>query len=212
MKKLILFLTLILAVAVVFTACKKEEVVETPTPDEEIDYSEYFLNPREEAELCYLSFFDSSDFGSYIFAYPESSIEYFAKKKGMEYYDYCDMIEKQCEELAKTRIALYGEDFKVGYVSVLDEKIEGEDFETLKSELGNYGIDTATVTKAFRGHYQYTLFNAEDPEIDENGVTEHNFGKVPEDAEILFNSTVVFTLIYIEDDGWYVSPTDYEFK
>ena len=208
MKKIIVFSLIALSILVLLTSCQKEQE-NKPAESDEIDYSEYFLNPREEAELCYISVFDSGDFGSYIYSYPEAAIDYFASQRNMDTDTFIDECEKTCELIATDRIALYGEDFKVGYVSILDENIEGKELEQLKSDIAVYGIAPETVTKAFRGHYQYSLFNAPDPQPNEEGITEHNFGKIPEDAEILFTSTVVFTLIYIEDEGWYVSPLEF---
>ena len=77
MKKALIFLLIAIFTLSLLTACSKPEEKVEENPETE-DYSEYFLIPRSEAELCYLSYFGCDGFGSYIMAYPEVAIEYIA--------------------------------------------------------------------------------------------------------------------------------------
>lgn len=206
MKKTLIFLLAgILMLSLLFSCSKPDENVEQQ-PEAE-DYSEYFLTPRSEAELCYLSYFGCDEFGSYIMAYPDVAIEYMAKKEGMDYDTFAEKIEAQCDKLGADRLAIYEKEFDVGYNSILDEKIEGAELVALKERLSEYGIEN--VKEAVRGHYSYAYFTRQEKVVNEDGTTYHNFGVIPEDAEILYQSTTVFTIINIDGEGWYVSPEDF---
>lgn len=205
MKKTVIFLLATLLV-LSLAACSKPEEEAKEQPEAE-DYSEYFLNPRSEAELCYLSYFGCDGFGSYIMAYPDVAIEHIAKKEGMDYDTFAEKIEAGCDKLGADRLAIYEKEFDVGYNSILDEKIEGAALEELKERLSEYGIEN--IKEAIRAHYNYACFTRQEKVVNEDGTTDHNFGVIPENAEILYQSTAVFTIINIDGEGWYVSPEDF---
>ena len=206
MKKTPVFLLIAIMVLSLLVACSKpEEKVDENTETE--DYSEYFLTPRSEAELCYLSYFGCDSFGSYIMAYPTVAMEYIANKEGMDYATFEKKIEAECDAMGADRLALYGKEFDVGYESILDEKIEGKELDELKERLAVYGVEN--IKEAIRAHYSYACFTRQEKVVNEDGTTDHQFGVIPEDAEILYRSTAVFTIINIDGDGWYVSPEDF---
>lgn len=209
MKKIILFLLLICSVVLLLSCSKNTDKKDTPEQNDEIDYSEYFLNSRRDAELCYLSYFGCDGFGSYIMAYPEAAIEHMAEQEGVDYDSFANKAESECDKLGENRLALYEKEFDVGYTHILDEKIEGRELKALKESISEYGIDTDSITEAVRGRYNYVYFTRQERVVNEDGSSNYNFGEIPENAEILYQSTVVFTLIYIEDEGWFVSPEDY---
>jgi len=206
MKKILIFLLVGILALSLFVSCSKPEEKVEEQPEVE-DYSDYFLNPRSEAELCYLSYFGCDDFGSYIMAYPDVAIEHIAKGEGMDYDTFAEKIEAQCDKLGESRLAIYEKEFDVGYNSILDEKIEGDELVSLKERLSEYGIEN--IKEAIRGHYSYACFTRQERIVNEDGTTENNFGTIPDNAEILYQSTAVFTIINIDGEGWYVSPEDF---
>lgn len=205
MKKILIFLLTAILMLTLIACAKPEEKVEEQLGTE--DYSEYFLIPRSEAELCYLSYFGCDEFGSYIMAYPEVAIEYIAGQQGMDYDTFAEKIEKECDKLGADRLAVYGKEFDVGYNGILDEKIEGDELDDLKQRLSVYGVEN--IKEAIRAHYNYACFTRQEKVVNEDGSTDHQFGVIPEDAEILYSSTAVFTIINVDGEGWYVSPEDF---
>lgn len=185
---------------------KKEEITEVEDPDK------LFEQPRLEAELCYLSAFGNDGFDSYIYAFENCVVEATAKKNGVDRDTFVQNVIASLESDIEIMTALYGEEFEVGYKLVNDEKIEGNELETLKANLSEYGVNTDLVKEAVRGYYSYILFNYGEKAVNEDGSPEYTFGEVPDGAQILYSSSFDLTLYYVdngEDGGWFVSPENF---
>ncbi len=204
---------LALVLAAILIADVKKEKNESKKENEEIteivDESKLFEQPRVEAELCYLSAFGNDGYDSYIYAFENKVVNAVAKENGVDYDTFVADVIKTLESNIEITVALYGEDFEVGYKLQQDEKIEGAAFDALKAELAQYGVDTSLVKEAVKGYYTYILFNYGEKAVNEVGTPEYYFGEVPENAEILYSSSFDLTLYYVdngEDGGWFVSP------
>ncbi len=192
--KRLLFLMILALVAMLFSlfSCSEKQDEETPATPVTDDYSELFIQTREDTELSFFSFFGREGFDSYILSFPNAWIE---KKWGEEFTSdrkgFFEKMDVAIAGLAQSRTEDYGETFEVAYSNILDEKIEGEDFEALKKVLEDYGVDTSGVTEAVRAHYSVAYFSD------------------AEKTSMLSESKLVLTLFYIKGDGWYVSPDNY---
>ncbi len=197
MKKLIVLalLSFLLSVMFFIVSCSRDTSEdETPdtTPSAEEDYSDLFIQTREDTELSFFSYFGREGFDSYILSFPIEWVEReWAEDIEKDRKGFFDKFERGIEKLAKDRISDYGDTFEVAYNHILDEKIEGEDFEALKSVLKTYGVSVDGVTQAVRAHYSVAYFSD------------------AEKTKMLSESSLILTLFFIKGEGWFVSPDNY---
>ncbi len=196
MKRIIVLalLALLLGAIALMVSCSDEEEEKVPekTPSAEENYEDMFIQTREDTELSFFSFFGREGFDSYILSFPIEWVEKeWADEISSDRKGFFEKAEEAVEKLAKDRIADYGDTFEVGYSHILDEKIEGDELEALKTELAGYGVTTDLVTEAVRAHYSIAYFSDADK------------------TSKLHSSSLVLTLFFIKGEGWFVSPSNY---
>ncbi len=192
MKRIFFALALVLTLSV-FVACSdepakapvQEGIVNDPATDA-ID---------SESVACYYSLLTEMGFGNYILAFPAEWRRGYQEL--LEYDDetFAEAINNATESLHAQRDEDYqGYPFNIEYSLVSECEITGSEFDTLVKELVDYCFMTKSTIEKMKAQ-TYSV---------------HTYA-IAVDGSLVNSQTVEeeLYLVFIKDDGWYVSPHEY---
>ena len=194
MKRLIFLITILGAILLLLVSCAEEpQTPETPeNADAENAYDPLTNTTEEESVACYYSLKTEDGFENYILAFPTEW------RKGyqalLEYDDetFDIAIANATETVHSLRDEEYEySEFHIEYEFVSEREITGDEYNTLTKELSDYCYMTLSTIEAMKAQ-TYSV---------------HTYG-VAADGTLIKDETVneELYMVFIKDDGWYVSP------
>lgn len=200
MKKIFLLLTLVTVFSLLFCSCRnneEEKVDDGMTEEEKI---EAMLDTKiEESVECYYSLYSDNGYENYVLAFPDMYLKGY--QKDLDYTD--EQFESAMQNATEVRLGmrdeLYGDaTYHIDYVLVNEgEFSESYEREILDSLSAFCHIPYGTVSDMKKMSYSVTTY----------GVDEDTSEIVNEETRL-----DELCLIYIKGEGWYVSPTHFEFS
>lgn len=200
MKKLFLLLVLVMAFSLLFCSCTKDkEEVEDDIMTEEERIEALFDTKIEESVGCYYSLYTDEGYENYILAFPTKYIEGYQKELGYTDEQFDEAMKNATEVRHNMRDETYeGATYHIDYVLVNEgEFSESYERDILDSLSAFCHIPYGTVSDMKKMSYSVTTY----------GVDEDTSEIVNEETRL-----DELCLIYIKGDGWYVSPTHFEFS
>lgn len=192
MKKVLLAVLLVSLALFALVACTDEPAAveeKLPVNDPATDAID------SESVACYYSLLTELGFDNYILAFPAEWRRGYQEL--LEYDDatFAEAIANATESFHAQRDVDYeGAEFHIEYSLVDERAIEGEEFDSLVKELVDYCFMTKSTIEKMK----------------EQTYSVHTYGLTADG--ILVNSQTVeekLYLVFIKDDGWYVSPHEY---
>ncbi len=199
MKKIIL---IALATLLVFSfASCADEPDATVTPNdtqvEEPGYDPRFDSKVEEVADCYFSLLTEDGFGNYLLAFPTEFVEGYQKE--LEYDDatFEEAINNATYTLHVNRDEKYaGYEFHIEYNEIDHKEVSAEDAAALIKDLSMYCYMTpSNIEKVMEYTYDVVTYGW-DPDNEQRVMEEQENKKL--------------TMLYIKEEGWFVSPTNFE--
>lgn len=191
MKRIILISFILLVSLCLLVSCADN----TDTPDDN-GYDTRFDNTAEDAVACYFSLLTEDGFGNYLLAFPTEFVEGYQSE--LEYDDetFKIAIDNATESLHINRDETYqGAEYNIEYTLVTEKELDEKEKKDIISDLVNYCYMTEnTIEKVAEQVYEV-----------------HTYG-VTESGEKIMEQTYnkILNLVYIKEDGWYISPNEFE--
>lgn len=192
MKKIILALALVLTL-LTLTAC-------TDKPEAPISEEGYKNDPAtdaidSESVACYYSLLTELGFENYILAFPAEWRRGYQEL--LEYDDetFAEALKNATESLHTQRDQDYeGYPFNIEYELVSEREVTGSELDSLVKELVDYCFMTKSTIEKMKAQ-TYSV---------------HTYA-LADDGSLVNSQTVEeeLYLVFIKDDGWYVSPHEY---
>lgn len=194
MKRLIFLFALLGVALLLLISCADEPntPVAPENSDNESNYDPLTNTTEEESVACYYSLKTEDGFENYILAFPTEWREGYQAL--LEYDDetFDIAIKNATETVHSLRDEEYEySEFHIEYEFVSEREITGDEFNTLTKELSDYCFMTRSSIEKMKA-MTYSV---------------HTYG-VTADGIVIKDETVneELYMVFIPDDGWYVSP------
>lgn len=203
MKKIQLIFLILTVFSLVLCSCKKDDgdKADTVGGNENTDISSDEENdadflPISHATECYFTFYSTGAFDSYLAAFPNDWVDFYAEKLGTDADGFYEKVISASEREVEDRSVLYG-NYTIEYLTLAEEALSESEVEEIKNSMTEWGIDSERLSDSKRCYYMLSYVSADD------------------NSDVIYQQTVVVRFIKLsktdngDDYGWYVLPDDY---